>query len=146
MADDKSPRGELFSRLYVERGAPTQNSQFFRNRLAGYLEAGYFSDYGDISKYLQQEAGLIVRTTYVEKSYSVYYNLGVPHIRRQKRGRVLSGEHCEKRTWPIRLMIFVACTISLTKSMKGTAFQSCAEWSLRGTAACELLLNRHTLI
>lgn len=36
---DKSitPEGELFARLYLKRGAPAQDSEFFRNRLDAYL-------------------------------------------------------------------------------------------------------------
>jgi hypothetical protein len=37
MTDAERPSGELFSRLYIDRGAPAQDSQFFRNRLSGYL-------------------------------------------------------------------------------------------------------------
>jgi hypothetical protein len=72
--DRKPPVGELFSRLYIERNAPTQDSSFFRNRLSGYLEANHYSDYGEIAKYLKQEAGLIIVSTWVEKSNFVYFD------------------------------------------------------------------------
>ena len=68
------PSGELFSRLYVERGAPTQDSEFFRNRLEAYLVGNHFKDYADLTAYLKQEAGLIVPTSYLEKFGSIYYN------------------------------------------------------------------------
>lgn len=56
----QSQQGELFSRLYLERGAPAQDSSFFRNRLQAYLQKNHYSDYGKISSYLKQEAGLVV--------------------------------------------------------------------------------------
>jgi hypothetical protein len=68
------PAGQLFSRLYIKRGAPTQDSQLFRNRLSGYLEAKHYPDYRDIAKYLQQEAGLIVVSMWVEKSGYAYFD------------------------------------------------------------------------
>jgi hypothetical protein len=71
-SDRNRPAGELFSRLYIERGAPTQDSQLFRNRLAGYLETSHFADYGEIARHLQQEAGLIVNATM--SGISVYYD------------------------------------------------------------------------
>lgn len=69
-----APIGELFARLYVERGAPVQDSSFFRNRLDAYLQANHYKDYAEISTYLKQEAGLIVATAYLEKYSSVFFN------------------------------------------------------------------------
>jgi hypothetical protein len=46
----------------------------FRNRLSGYLEAKHYPDYRDIAKYLQQEAGLIVVSMWVEKSNYAYFD------------------------------------------------------------------------
>jgi hypothetical protein len=47
---------------------------FFRNRLEAYLIANHFKDYANISAYLKQEAGLVIASTWIEKSASVYYN------------------------------------------------------------------------
>lgn len=60
MTDAERRSGELFSRLYIERGAPAQDSQFFRNRLSGYLSASHAADGAAISAYLKQEGGLIL--------------------------------------------------------------------------------------
>jgi hypothetical protein len=59
-SNPKPPAGELFSRLYIEQGAPTQDSQLFRNRLSGYLYAKHYSDYREIAGHLMQEGGLFV--------------------------------------------------------------------------------------
>lgn len=63
---EASPAGELFSRVYLERGAPLQDSVRFRNRLGAYI-GGHGADHGALSAFFQREAGLIVR-------YVGYYN------------------------------------------------------------------------
>lgn len=73
-AEEQKAKGELFARLYMERGAPAQDNPFFRNRLDAYLQTNHYSDYAKISAYLKQEAGLIVSTSYLEKFHNVYYN------------------------------------------------------------------------
>jgi len=74
--NDRQPTsvGEVFARLYLERGAPVQDSLFFRNRLEAYLVANHFKDYGELSNYLKQESGLVVAASYLEKSHSFFYN------------------------------------------------------------------------
>ncbi|MDA8349888.1 MAG: hypothetical protein M0038_13995 [Pseudomonadota bacterium] len=67
MTNAERPSGELFSRLYIERGAPAQDSPFFRNRLSGYLSASHYEDGGAISAYLKEEGGLIL-------SYNGYWD------------------------------------------------------------------------
>lgn len=52
--------GELFSRVYLERGVPLQDSIRFRNRLDAYV-GGHVADHRDLSAFLQREAGLIVQ-------------------------------------------------------------------------------------
>lgn len=54
------PKGELFSRLYLERGAPTQDSVQFRTRLAGYLEERHDSEFGEIAQIIKREGGWVV--------------------------------------------------------------------------------------
>src|SRR5688572_10911590 len=60
-----APVGEPFSRFYIERGAPAQDNQLFRNRLTGYLQSKHYNDYGEIALYLRQEGGLLVPTSYL---------------------------------------------------------------------------------
>jgi hypothetical protein len=55
-----APVGELFSRVYLERGAPLQDDPRFRNRLDAYLSSRHRDDYGKLSAYLKLEAGLVV--------------------------------------------------------------------------------------
>jgi hypothetical protein len=60
MDEKQTPIGELFSRLYLERGVPGVPAQnpFFRNRLDAFLQANHYKDYAELSIYLKQEAGL----------------------------------------------------------------------------------------
>jgi hypothetical protein len=69
----EKPVGELFSRLYIERGAPVQDSAPFRNRLDAYLQAAHYSEYAEIASYLRREAGLVVGTFYAEKYNTAFY-------------------------------------------------------------------------
>ena len=71
---DGPPAGELFSRLYIERGAPTQDSGLFRSRLDGYISSNHYSDYSDMATFLKREAGYEISSSYIEKYHSVYYN------------------------------------------------------------------------
>jgi hypothetical protein len=73
MTENQRPEGELFARLYLERGAPAQDSQFFRNRLEAFLLKNHHKDYAEIAGYLKEEAGLIVEVTWQEK-FGVFYN------------------------------------------------------------------------
>ena len=66
--------GKLFTRLYLDRGAPVQDNPLFRNRINAYLEANHYKDYSDISSYLKQEGGLVIKTTYLQSMNSVYYD------------------------------------------------------------------------
>jgi hypothetical protein len=52
--------GELFTRLYMDRRAPLQDSQFFRTRLEAYFEANHFDDYAWVAAYMKQEAGYVI--------------------------------------------------------------------------------------
>ncbi len=56
---EAAPAGELFSRVYLERGAPLQDNARFRNRLDAFL-ADFWKEHRGISHYLKQEAGLII--------------------------------------------------------------------------------------
>jgi hypothetical protein len=67
------PVGEPFSRLYLQRGAPTRDSTFFRNRLDAFIQANYYKDYADLTSFLKQEAGLVVPSTW-GKEFGLYYN------------------------------------------------------------------------
>ena len=73
MDEQPTPVGELFVRLYLERGAPAQDSPFFRNRLDAYLQANHSKDYAELSTYLKQEAGLVIASSYLDK-LGVFYN------------------------------------------------------------------------
>ncbi|MEO8157921.1 MAG: hypothetical protein ABI648_09005 [Betaproteobacteria bacterium] len=73
MSHENKPVGELFARVYLERGAPTQDNDFFRNRLEAYLSSNHYKDYAELSKYLKQEAGLVVPVTY-QQQFGLYYN------------------------------------------------------------------------
>lgn len=70
----QKPTGELFSRLYLERGAPLQDSSYFRNRLEAYFLKNHYKDYAEVSAHLKQEAGLVVTTSYMKQYNSVYYD------------------------------------------------------------------------
>ncbi len=59
MADDV-PEGELFSRLYFERGAPMRDSMTFRTRLSAYLEQNHWHDFREIAEFIKRELGLVV--------------------------------------------------------------------------------------
>jgi hypothetical protein len=54
-----APIGELFTRVYIEPGAPLQDSQKFRNRLAAYVRT-YSNDLYKLAEYIRKEGGLTV--------------------------------------------------------------------------------------
>lgn len=70
---DNKAVGELFIRQYIARGAPIQDSPFFRNRLDAYLQKNHYSEYSEIASYLREEAGLVVGTFYAEKYNTLYF-------------------------------------------------------------------------
>ena len=74
MSKGVPPVGELFSRLYLERGAPSRDSSPFRKRLEAFLVANYSEDYPKLVSYLKQEAGIEVPSTWLEKYHTLYYN------------------------------------------------------------------------
>jgi hypothetical protein len=74
MSKGTPPTGELFSRLYIERGAPSRDSPPFRKRLEAFLSATYSEDNAKLVSYLKQEAGIEIPTTWLEKYHTLYYN------------------------------------------------------------------------
>jgi hypothetical protein len=74
MGNSEPKSGELFTRQYIARGAPTQDSALFRNRLDAYLQANHYAEYAKLASYLRQEGGLIISTFYSDKFNSTYYN------------------------------------------------------------------------
>jgi hypothetical protein len=60
MVDNTKSEGELFARLYIERGPATQDNKAFRNRLIGYLQANHHDEFSAIASIAKQELGLIV--------------------------------------------------------------------------------------
>lgn len=60
MTKEARPEGEYFTRLYLERGPPTQDSVAFRNRLVGYLENRHSDSFRLIASLAKRELGLIV--------------------------------------------------------------------------------------
>jgi hypothetical protein len=74
MSKGTPPIGELFSRLYIERGAPSRDSVPFRRRLEAFLLANYSEEYPKLVSYLKQEAGIEVPTTWLEKYHNLFYN------------------------------------------------------------------------
>jgi hypothetical protein len=62
MDDSSKIKGELFSRLYIERGTPTQDSATFRTRLVGFLETYEPAKYADIATAIKTEIGVAVET------------------------------------------------------------------------------------
>jgi hypothetical protein len=74
MVERKQQKGELFSRLNIERGAPTQDSLPFRTRLAGFLENYYtHAKPVDIAQMLKTELGVSVGMW--STSHGVYYDI-----------------------------------------------------------------------
>lgn len=58
MDNKEIPKGELFSRIYIERGEPQRDSKRFRNRLGKRIEsifAGYSTE--SISNFIEYETG-----------------------------------------------------------------------------------------
>lgn len=53
--------GELFSRQYLERGAPLPDSPEFRLRLEAFLFASHHAEYYQLARYLLLEAGYVVQ-------------------------------------------------------------------------------------
>jgi len=74
-----APVGELFSRVYLERGAPLQDSPRFRNRLDAYL-GGHAADHRDLSAFLRREAGLIVRFPGYYDFTALFTNEPIEHV------------------------------------------------------------------
>jgi len=74
MGDSEPKTGELFTRQYIARGAPTQDSVLLRNRLDAYLQANHYAEYSKLTSYLRQEGGLIISTLYSDKYHTTYYN------------------------------------------------------------------------
>lgn len=74
MGDSEPKTGELFTRQYIARGAPTQDSALLRNRLDAYLQANHYAEYAKLASYLRQEGGLIISTFYSDKYNTTYYN------------------------------------------------------------------------
>lgn len=70
----KENEGQLFTRLYLEKSAPVQDNILFRNRINAYFRANHYKDDAKVSSYLQQEAGIIIKSTWLEASKSVYYD------------------------------------------------------------------------
>ena len=73
MSENEAPVGELFIRVYLERGTPAQDNLLFRNRIEAYLSSNHYKDYSELTNYLKQEAGLVVAVTYQQK-LGMYYN------------------------------------------------------------------------
>jgi hypothetical protein len=63
--------GDLFTRLYMDRRAPLQDSRFLRTRLEAYFEANHFDDYAWVAEYMKQEAGYVV--PFMRGSESILY-------------------------------------------------------------------------
>lgn len=74
MGDSEPKTGELFTRQYIARGAPTQDSVLLRNRLDAYLQVSHYAEYAKLASYLRQEGGLIISPFYSDKFNSTYYN------------------------------------------------------------------------
>ncbi|PSD33452.1 hypothetical protein C7E17_02490 [Stenotrophomonas maltophilia] len=74
MGESEPKCGELFIRQYIARGAPSQDSIMFRNRLDAYLQGNHYSEYAKLASYLRQEGGLIISTFYSDKFNLTYYN------------------------------------------------------------------------
>ncbi|MBN6102104.1 hypothetical protein JR064_07995 [Xanthomonas sp. CFBP 8703] len=74
MSDSQPKAGELFSRQYIPRGAPTRDSALLRNRLDAYLQANHYGEYSQLASYLRQEGGLIISMFYSDKFNSTYFN------------------------------------------------------------------------
>src|SRR6266478_1598191 len=64
MPDNSQPEGEFFTRLYMERGPPTRDSNTFRNRLIGFLQANHHDEFGAIGSHAKQELGLVIPIQY----------------------------------------------------------------------------------
>lgn len=62
MIDTTKPVGELFTRIYLERGKPTEDSELFRRRLGGYVQSKFFSKHATLQSYFKQETGLSVKS------------------------------------------------------------------------------------
>lgn len=60
MSDSK---GELFSRVYLDRGAPTQDNMRFRLRMFGYLEMARGTDWYALSKSIKMSGGFDILGT-----------------------------------------------------------------------------------
>ena len=54
-------KGELFSRIYRERGTPVQDSKRFRMRLYGYLEEAHNPHWSEFVQFFRREAGIDIR-------------------------------------------------------------------------------------
>jgi len=74
-AQHYSPNGELFSRTYLERGAPTQDKPSFRNRLSQYLIVLQASKKTGIASYFRLEAGFDVSWAFGGPDFASFFNL-----------------------------------------------------------------------
>lgn len=74
MGDSEPRAGELFTRQYIARGAPTQDSALLRNRLDAYLQANHYAEYAKLASYLRQEGGLVISAFYSDKHNTTYFN------------------------------------------------------------------------
>lgn len=64
MTSDEPPVGELFSKIYIERGKPQRDSIRFRRRLAYYVHEHLEQSGKLIASMLRQELGAIVSNTF----------------------------------------------------------------------------------
>ena len=60
MADQEHTTGQLFTRVYTERGKPVQDNAPFRRRLGAYVQTKFDDNHYQLHHYLEIEAGLIV--------------------------------------------------------------------------------------
>lgn len=74
MGDSEPKCGELFTRQYIARGTPSQDSILFRNRLDAYLQGNHYSEYAKLASYLRQEGGLIITAFHSDKFNHTHYN------------------------------------------------------------------------
>ncbi|MBW8327764.1 MAG: hypothetical protein K0M48_00935 [Thiobacillus sp.] len=70
---EAAPAGELFSRVYLERGAPLQDSARFRNRLYAYLQTNCNNELARIAAHIKQEGGLIIRYGYYAYEFTEFF-------------------------------------------------------------------------
>lgn len=71
MSEDK-PKGQLFTHMYLDRGQPSQDSEFFRKRLGGYIQSNLWKDHYNLVQFIKTETGFSVPGTTVTSG--VYYD------------------------------------------------------------------------